>query len=293
LAAPESHSEFDQRFRKLQELLFEEDGQLTDRIQVELDALRQELRSREDIDARVEPFFDEKLEFLKTNFPDLFGAAMAKTIKQQIRDSQDEMIDALYPIIGRLIRRFVAKELERLTERIDHNINETFSWKGWVKRFRRWFQGESFQDQMMRDMVEAEVEEVFIVDKESGLLAGAWSREERADQDMVAGMLTAIKSFVESAFEQGAQDLETIEYETYKIILHNFQTYYVAVIVSGVVSSAYKTRLRDFVMAFEERYRVVTRVDITEEVVEQNSLLLKERFDEFTKSGDESDAESQ
>lgn len=239
------------------------------------------MRSQAEINRRVEPYFDEKLDFLRENFPDLFGEAMARTIKQQIRDSKDEMIDALYPIIGRLIRRFVAKELERLSERIDQSINDAFSWKWWVRRMRGWARGESAADQVVKDLVRAEIVEAFIVDKDSGLLAGVWSPEQKADQDMVAGMLTAIKSFVESAFESGSQDLETIEYETYKILLHNFQTYYIAVIVSGAVTADFKGRLYDFVLAFEERHRITTRTDMTDDIVQSNSKLLKASFDEF------------
>lgn len=258
-----------------------EDGQLAAHFKDKVDALQDELRDPKEVAARVQPFIDLNLDYLRENFPELFGHVMAQTIKKQIQESQDEMIDALYPIIGKLIRKFLAKELERLVERVDESINDAFTWQGWKRRIRRWLRGESQGDQMIRDIARAEVEEVFIVDKESGLLAGSWSREQMADQDMVAGMLTAIKSFVESAFQGGAQDLETIEYETYKILLHNFHTFYVAVIVSGVVSAEYKSQLSDFVMALEERHRIQTRVDITDEVVQNNSKMLKSYFNEF------------
>lgn len=281
MAQPQGHSSADERFKQLQDLLFVEDGQLTDHFQAEVNDLRKELRDPKEIAERVQPLVDQKIEYLREHFPELFGHVMAQTIKKQIQESQDEMIDALYPIIGKLIRKFLAKELERLVERVDESINDAFSWKTWRRRIVGWFKGESAGDQMIRDIARAEVEEVFLVDKDSGLLAGSWSRNEMADQDMVAGMLTAIKSFVESAFQGGAQDLETIEYETYKILLHNFHTYYVAVIVSGVASAEYKSHLSDFVMALEERHNPETRVDITNEVVHKNSEMLKAYFNEF------------
>ena len=258
-----------------------ENGELTDHFKDDLDDLRRELRDPKEIAERVQPLVDRKIDYVREHFPELFGHVMAQTIKKQIQESQDEMIDALYPIIGKLIRKFLAKELERLVERVDESINDAFSWQSWRRRIVGWFKGESAGDQVIRDIARAEVEEVFIVDKDSGLLAGSWSRQEMADQDMVAGMLTAIKSFVESAFQGGAQDLETIEYETYKILLHNFHTFYVAVIVSGVVSADYKSQLSDFVMALEERHRLQTRVDITDEVVQRNSEMLKAYFNEF------------
>ena len=276
-----SHTAQDDRFRRLQELLFVEDGKLTNAIQDEIEALQQEVRDPEEIKKRVQPFIDQKVDYLQENFSDLFGPAMAATIKKQIAESQDEMIDALYPIIGKLIRKFLSKELERLVERLDSSINDAFSWKSWRRRMVNWFKGETRGDTLVREMARPEFEEVFIIDKESGLLAGSWTRNDVADNDMVAGMLTAIKSFVESAFRGGDQDLETIEYDSYKILIHNFHTFYVAVIVSGVVSADYKTQLSDFVMALEERHRLQTRVDITDEVVQRNSEMLKAYFNEF------------
>ncbi len=275
------HTKDQEAFRKLQNLLFVEDGKLTDAIQQEIEALRNEIRGHKEIEERVMPLIDGKVEYLQENFAELFGPAMAETIKKQIVESQDEMIDALYPIIGKLIRKFLAKELERIVARLDSSINDAFSWKSWRKRMVRWFKGESSKDSLVREMARPEFEDVYIIDKESGLLAGSWSKQHTTDQDMVAGMLTAIKSFVESAFQAGEQDLETIEYDTYKILIHNFHTFYIAVIVSGVVSPHFKTMLYDYVMAFEERNRIITRTEITGEVLETNSLKLKAYFDEF------------
>ena len=50
-------------------------------------------------------------------------------------------------------------------------------------------------------------------------------KTEAMDEDMVAGMLTAIKSFVEDAFKGGNMELERIDYELFTIHLQKlFQT---------------------------------------------------------------------
>lgn len=282
MSAPPKHSEDQERFHKLQELLFVEDGKLTDAIQEEIDSLRDEVRNQEEVQIRVQPFIEQKVEFLQENFSELFGPVLATSIKRQIRDSQDEMIDALYPIIGKLIRKFLSKELERLSKQIDRSVNETFSWKGILRRFSKLFRGETAKEAMDQEIIRPDFEEVFIIDKESGLLAGSWSRNDTADQDMIAGMLTAIKSFVESAFQSGAQDLETIEYDTYKILIHNFHTFYIAVIVSGPVTQDFRALLYDYIMAFSEKNPIVTRTEIDDALLQSNSLKLKAHFDDFT-----------
>ena len=157
------------------------------------------------------------------------------------------------------------------------------SWKSWKIRIQGWFRGETDADRIVRDMARPEVEEVFIVDQELGLLAGAWSRSERIDRDMVAGMLTAIKSFVETAFEQGEQELETIEYDNYKILLYNFHTYYIAVITTGVITADFRSDLEDLSMAFAEKHPPRTREDLDGVAVDRNSKALKAHFDEYIK----------
>ncbi|HHG86058.1 MAG TPA: hypothetical protein ENJ82_15020, partial [Bacteroidetes bacterium] len=125
-----SHIDNQERFRRLQEILFEQDRQVTQQIQDEVDTLKGELVSPEETRERIQPFIEDKVAYLQAHFPELFGPILAKTIKKQIHEQQDEMIDALYPIIGKLIRKFVSKELQALVERIDHSINDTFSWEG-------------------------------------------------------------------------------------------------------------------------------------------------------------------
>ena len=72
------------------------------------------------------------------------------------------------------------------------------------------------------------------------------------DEDMVAGMLTAIKSFVEDAFKKSDQDLELIEYETYSIYIQNFSSYYIAVVISGIFNATHKSALEDKLLDFAQ-----------------------------------------
>ncbi len=69
---------------------------------------------------------------------------------------------------------------------------------------------------------------------------------------MVSGMLTAIKAFAEDAFSKEGQDLEVVKFETFQILLYNFQTVYVAVAASGVLNATFKDKLTDRVNDFAE-----------------------------------------
>ena len=101
------------------------------------------------------------------------------------------------------------------------------------------------------------------------------------DRDMVAGMLTAIKSFVEHAFSKGEQEIETIEYDNYKLLVRNFHTYYIVVVVSGSVSAEFKSMLTDLLLNFAERYKITARNDMDGETVEHNSKALAAHLHEY------------
>ena len=82
----------DHRFEQLQELLLEQDREKFDSL-------------NEEFVGKVNPIIQEKIEDLRKNFPEYFGDTITKTIKDQIVNSQDQVLDALYPIIGKLIKK--------------------------------------------------------------------------------------------------------------------------------------------------------------------------------------------
>ena len=98
------------------------------------------------------------------------------------------------------------------------------------------------------------------------------------NRDVVAGMLTAIKSFVEDAFERENEDLEMIQYGTYRILIQTYPFYYFAMALSGSVSSAESERLRGQVLDFIEKTDSLRIDDINEEVQNKISQELEEHF---------------
>ncbi len=230
------NNNIDNRFELLKELLLEDDRK-------NLSLLKQEILEYEKFKDEVSPLIDGKIEELKTNFPEYFGDTITETIKIQIRDSKDEVVEALYPIIGRLIKKFIVAEITKLTESINQTINEKFSISQIIKRL---FKGKRTDaDDVLQEVFEPIIEEIFVIEKNSGLLRGNFSRGNIADKDMVSGMLTAIKSFAEDAFSKESQDLEDIKFENFQLSIQNFRTIYIATATSGILNPDFKEQLYD------------------------------------------------
>lgn len=250
-------------FDRLRSLLLEDEQKEQKQLAQQVVELREDINTRQRLQQKVDPIIDEKLGYVREHFPELFGPALTQAIKQQIRDSREEVIDALYPIIGKLIKKYLVVELTALSEKIDRQIEQAFSWDMWVAHIKAWASGRSLGKEIIVQAMAPALEEVFVIEQHSSLLLGSYSRQNITDRDMIAGMLTAIKGFVKETSAREGQNLEVVEYETYQILIKNFPTFYVAITVSGVVTTEYKQHLDDLVLEFVHEVLNPTRYDTT------------------------------
>ncbi len=240
---------------KLRGLLLEEDRLKQQELNAEVQTLNKELNTREKLAPKIEPIIQDHLDKLKRDFPTLFGPVITETIKYQIKHSQDEVVDALYPIIGKLIRKYITREIELLSERVDNQLEKAFSWRGWLTRIKAWFGKTKETDLVLQGLAEPSIEEIFVIEQNSGLLYGSFSKTKAIDQDIIAGMLTAIKAFVVDAFKNEEQELESINYESYHILFYNFNKFFLVVVVSGITTASFKDHLEKTVLQFINELR--------------------------------------
>jgi len=156
-------------------------------------------------------------EFIE-EIPKTLGPTITKALAEQIKNSKDQVVEALYPIMGKMIKKYISQEISLLTERINTQLEDSFSTKNWKRKFKSWFGGVREEELLLSELTKiSKVEQVLVIEKNSGMLIGQYAKAETIDKDMVSGMLTAIKSFVEDAFQGESQNLELIEYELYHI----------------------------------------------------------------------------
>ena len=240
-------------FKQLQEIILEKEWEKLADFQRELNTVGEELRDKEKLQNHLDPILTEHTQNLQKKFPDLFAPFIANAIKNSIHGAQDEMVDALYPILGKMVKRYVVKELEILSEKIDKQIDNAFSPELWLQYLKAIFTGRKPGDVILAGSNKPVIEQVFLIEQHSGILLGNYSKNEAFDQDMVAGMLTAIKSFAKDAFSGKQEDLELVDYETAKIFVRNLRTFFIAVVVTGVVDKSYLSKLDDAVWDFAEK----------------------------------------
>ena len=223
---------------------------LRDNVQ-ELSEIKKVLDTKEHLSVRVSPIIEEHLQLLKENFSTEYEVTINKLIEAKIKDSQDQILDTIYPALGRMIKKYITFQFQQLKENIDSKVKSTFSFDMVKRRIKAIFTGVSESDLILSTENDAKVEEIFLIERDSGLLMGSACLEENMDQDVIAGMLTAIKSFVEDAFKKEKLELELIEYGHYKILIQTFYSYYMAAAIIGTLTSSEKEeiaqKMHDFV----------------------------------------------
>ena len=238
---------------QLKNLLLTEDRDFANDILRKLDLLEETVYVNENLSEKVNPIIDRKIETLIEEMPNKLGPTITATLKSEIKNSQDTIVDALFPIIGKMIKKYIQQEMKTLSDNINAQVQSTFSIKKYKRKIKSVFFGISENDIVMSELSAPKIQQIFIIEKGSGLIIASYSKTETIDQDMIAGMLTAIKSFVEDAFSAGNQSLENIEYELYTIQIQNFSSYYMAAVVSGAIDNNFKSRFQDNMMDFADQ----------------------------------------
>lgn len=238
------------------------------------------LNDKDHLSDKVSPIVEDHIDFIKQNFPEEFTAIINKQIEQKIKDSQEEILNVITPVLGKLIRKSITHQFQILKESIDKRVRSTFSKRGF---FGRIFGFNKKEEKVDVDIIISEadpaiIEEIYVIQRDSGLLLGSAPEEESLDQDVIAGMFTAIKAFVEDAFKIEHEELAMIEYDNYKIYIQNFHSYYIAVAISGSVSAAEKDTISEKLYDFAEKELKLIPKSIDDSVTNRVSAELNNYF---------------
>jgi len=240
----------EEKLNIIKDILLIDEREFAASIQKKIQLLETTINEREKLSEKVNPIIDQKISEFVKEIPDTLGPTITEALKEEIKNSQDAVVEALYPILGKMVKRFVQHEMKLLSEKINGQLNKTFSFKRFFGSTKSKMKGVNEADLIIQKQSNAQIEQVIIIEKGSGIVLAEYSKIKTTDEDMVAGMLTAIKSFVEDAFKRENQDLQYIEYDHYHIHLQNFPSYYIAVVVSGAYNVIFKDKLEDKLLDF-------------------------------------------
>jgi len=169
---------------------------LLKREQQRLDELERQLQDREQRIAALGEILPDSIHQLQDDrrLQKSLNSPLVRSIETAIQNNPKHFGAMLYPVIGPAIRRAVAEALKGLLESINRTMEHSFSARSWGWRFESWRTGVPFGQIVLKHTLAYSVDEVFLVQRNSGLLIARAAREatEVLDRDAVAAMLSAI-----------------------------------------------------------------------------------------------------
>lgn len=219
----------DPALETLREILFSRYRQQIAELEAELDDLERRITDEDRLVAMIAP-------------------VLGDAIRRKIRDARDEMIEALYPIIGQTVVRAVSEAIRDLARTVDAQMHTAFHPQVIGRRLRARVGGVSSAEMVLRESLPFDVAEIFLIHRETGLLLWHISRDPDAspDSDLISGMLTAIRDFAQDAFGRSEEgQLDEIQYGERRILIEAAQHAYLAVVVDGVEPPGFRAEMRE------------------------------------------------
>jgi len=125
-----------------------------------------------------------------------------EAIQISVKKDSRPLVEAIFPIIGPAIRKSISEAISSMLKNMNDLVEQSLSVKSIKWRLEAKRTGKSYAEIALLRTLDYQVEQVFLIHRESGLLLQHLVSERAVinDPDMVSGMLTAIQDFIADSF---------------------------------------------------------------------------------------------
>jgi outer membrane protein OmpA-like peptidoglycan-associated protein len=180
--------------------------------------------------------------------------ALAPTVEEaltaSVRRNPRPLADALFPIFGPAIRKAIAASLSSMLESLNQTLEHSLSWRALQWRATAWRTGKPFAEVVLLNTLIYRVEQVFLIERDSGLLLQHVTSNTvtAQDADMVSGMLTAIRDFARDSFRVSEDDtLDQLRVGDLSVWIEQGPHAILAVVIRGTAPPDLRLRMQETV----------------------------------------------
>ncbi len=204
-----------------------------------------------------------------------------KNLKLQLKNDPAPIIDALAPWIGKLISRYISESISELVDKINHQIENQFSFAALKRKFKSKVHGVSESEILLKE-IENDILGVMMIDRHSGILEHSFLSSELIDfnADLCAGMLSAIHSFSKDTLGSESPGLHEIDYEDYQINIEGSYEYLIVLLSKNNFSRESKKRIQKTISNLKTKYKEFLQdkeLPFSNEFVEEIQKLIKQK----------------
>lgn len=257
----ETLGELDKRLGSIEQTKTQQERQNLETLQ-RVDQLFQRAGTEERFRNSVAVVLDKALEDAELRNHDQMSRAMAplvvNTIRTELRNSQDELVDIMFPITGRMVKSYLAAEMKKLSSSVNRQIDNN----PFMLRVRALASGKPVRDLAIAETQRLSVDEVFLIRRGSGELLGHWPESPTAMSNAdvhMSGVLSAINDFASSAFDNDGGHFQAFRYEDFDVYMRASPVYLLAAKCSGIAPSGIESIFDEAFLETLERVTLLER----------------------------------
>ena len=168
-------------------------------------------------------------------------------IRNEIKNSKDMMVEALYPITGRLVSAGIAVALAELAAAINARMDNLLSADMVKLRLQSWRSGRPLSELALIRAQRGKLVRLLYLERGSGHLLGQWQADHGQDEraDLISGMIAALTDFARNALGTSGGELRELDLGGRKIYLRTSSQMIVAAEFLGELAPGQERRLNE------------------------------------------------
>jgi hypothetical protein len=206
----------------------------------------------------------------------LLAPSIVKLVRREIANSRDDLIEALYPLIGRLISAYLAKGFHNFIDRTDRRLSFALSPGNLLLAFKSALTGVPLAELRLKAKDNFRVEEILLIRRGAGTVVEQWrSRAKSAERAsgeadgaavappgkaMVASLLSAVSDFAKEALADENGELRALDVGSARIFVRFTPAHIVALRCVGRPNLALEKCLDAEIVAAMAEFAQVTKV---------------------------------
>lgn len=182
--------------------------------------------------------------------------SMEDAIRISAKRDPKRLANALFPVMGPAIRESVSETVNAMMQQVNQLLENSLSARSVKWRIDAFRTKRSFAEVMLSETVLYQVEQVFLIHRETSLLINHLTSANAIvkDPDMVSGMLTAVTEFVKDSFVvDKQQNVKSIKFGQLNLLFEAGPHAIVVAAVRGLIPSDLQITIREQV---EELHRL-------------------------------------
>ena len=179
-------------------------------------------------------------------------------ISKGIAENKETMIDALYPIMGGMISKYVTQAIKELMETINKKIERGLSFENYKRKAKAKLSGVSEMELLLEESSGALISSLFVIHKESSLLIAEANLENKEinDAHMVASMASAIKDFINDWVKNSEtkNEVQILSYGNATLYIESAGSVYIIAFLDAEPDYEQRTDINEFFAKIVKEY---------------------------------------